>query len=43
MNKVNYDEFRQLYNTFGFGLLERTFALKVLNLGYGNFRNIKEG
>ena len=42
MNKVNYDEFRQLYNTFGFGLLERTFALKVLNLGYGSFRNIKE-
>ena len=42
MTKVNYDEFRVLYNTFGYGLLERTFAIKVLNLGYGNFRNIKE-
>ena len=36
MNRVSYDEFRKLYNTFGYGLRERTFAIKVLNLSYRN-------
>lgn len=42
MNRVSYDEFRKLYNTFGYGLRERTFAIKVLNLSYRNYRKIKD-
>ena len=42
MRRINYDEFSKLYNNFGQGLRERTFAIKVLNLSYSNYRKIKD-
>lgn len=42
MNKINYDQFSELYIKYGTGLTERTFAIKVLDLNYGNYRRLKE-
>ena len=41
MNKVNYDQFSELYIEYGTGLTEKTFAIKVLDLSYGNYRRLK--
>ena len=42
MNKINYEQFSELYIKYGTGLTERTFAIKVLDLNYGNYRRLKE-
>ena len=36
MNKINYEQFSELYIKYGTGLTERTFAIIVLDLNYGN-------
>lgn len=42
MNKVNLESFLNLYDNYGDGLTERTFAIEVLGLSYGNYRRLKE-
>lgn len=41
MNKINYNQFSELYIKYGTGLTEKTFAIKVLDLKYGNYRRLK--
>lgn len=42
MNKINYKQFKKLYSNYGKGLTERTFAIKVLELSYANYKRLRE-
>ena len=38
---ITYEELQELYREYGQGMEEKDFAMKVLEIGYGNYKSVK--